>query len=147
MTDLGDAETEKALTLHQPWAELILRGRKTVELRAWPPTYVGRIWLHAGLRAHRELDDYFAIQDVPRGAFVGSVEIVAATALDARRWRAWQPKHLDPGPYQPGYWAWTLGHPRRLVTPLPAAGQRGLFTPEPDLLSRLQAAPSTSSRS
>lgn len=36
-----------ALGVHQPWAELILRGAKTIELRRTSTTRLERIYLYA----------------------------------------------------------------------------------------------------
>lgn len=41
----------KALTIRQPWAQLIAIGAKTIETRSWPTKHRGRIAIHAG--AHR----------------------------------------------------------------------------------------------
>jgi hypothetical protein len=40
-------EVEYALSLKQPWATLLVRGLKTVEVRAWPTQRRGRILIHA----------------------------------------------------------------------------------------------------
>jgi hypothetical protein len=37
----------KALSIRQPWAELILRGDKTVEYRSQPTKIRGRIYIYA----------------------------------------------------------------------------------------------------
>jgi hypothetical protein len=37
----------KALSLIQPWAELIVSGHKTVELRTWPTRFRGEFLIHA----------------------------------------------------------------------------------------------------
>jgi hypothetical protein len=36
-----------ALSLKQPWATLLVHGRKTIEVRKWPTTRRGRILIHA----------------------------------------------------------------------------------------------------
>lgn len=41
----------KAITLHQPWAQLIALGVKTIETRGWGTTHRGRIAIHAGMKA------------------------------------------------------------------------------------------------
>lgn len=38
----------KILTIKQPWAGLILKGRKTIELRTWSTAYRGPVVIHAG---------------------------------------------------------------------------------------------------
>jgi hypothetical protein len=41
------ATTLYALSLKQPWAALVVHGRKSVEVRAWPTARRGRILIHA----------------------------------------------------------------------------------------------------
>lgn len=41
----------KAITLHQPWADLIARGIKTLETRTWPTQFRGLLAIHAGKKA------------------------------------------------------------------------------------------------
>ncbi len=43
-----------ALSIRQPWIELILSGLKTIEVRTWSTEYRGELWLHAGKKADRE---------------------------------------------------------------------------------------------
>jgi|ERR1019366_4441992 hypothetical protein len=38
----------KALTINQPWAEMICRGLKRVENRTWPTNYRGPLAIHVG---------------------------------------------------------------------------------------------------
>ncbi|WP_084604451.1 ASCH domain-containing protein [Desulfonatronum thioautotrophicum] len=38
-----------ALSIRQPWVELILPGHKTIEVRSWPTRHRGPLWLHAGM--------------------------------------------------------------------------------------------------
>ena len=40
-------EPTYALSLKQPWAALLVHGRKTIEVRKWPTTRRGRIFIHA----------------------------------------------------------------------------------------------------
>lgn len=39
----------KALTIRQPWAQLIAIGAKQIETRSWPTKHRGRIAIHAGM--------------------------------------------------------------------------------------------------
>ena len=43
-----------ALSIRQPWAELIVRGHKDVENRTWRHSYRGPVLIHAGHKS--ELD-------------------------------------------------------------------------------------------
>lgn len=71
-----------ALSVKQPWAALIVRGRKTVEIRNWPTARRGRILIHAARIAD---DRPAAWTHVPpswedlaqlRGGILGAVELV-----------------------------------------------------------------------
>ncbi|WP_437205540.1 ASCH domain-containing protein [Planctomicrobium sp. SH664] len=71
-----------ALGIQQPWAELILRGIKTLEIRRMPTRIRGRIYLYASKRlsaldaAREAIKNYGIIAaDLPRGCVVGTVEI------------------------------------------------------------------------
>ncbi|KAK9293225.1 hypothetical protein L1049_021215 [Liquidambar formosana] len=39
--------TNPCLTMHQPWASLLVHGIKHVEGRSWPAPIRGRLWIHA----------------------------------------------------------------------------------------------------
>ena len=72
----------KALSIRQPWAELILRGIKTTEQRSRPTTIRGRIYIYAALgRSHPddeaecEADYGIDVDSLPRGVIVGTVEL------------------------------------------------------------------------
>ena len=44
------ANTSKDLTvlsMHQPWASLLVYGLKRIEGRGWPTEHTGRLWIHA----------------------------------------------------------------------------------------------------
>jgi len=127
-----------ALSIRQPWAELILLGRKTIELRSWSTNYRGQLWIHTGLQSDPNAEEAFG--DLFKGGYVGAVFLEATIPLHRDRWQAWQPRHLDDGPYQPGVYAWILSNPRRLVTPIPGPGQPGLFYPPQDSVAKLREA-------
>jgi hypothetical protein len=129
-----------ALSVRQPWAELIVSGRKPMEIRTWERPYRGRIWIHAAKHIDEALDLHFGIRDPYRGGFIGSVELTSIEPFDIESWRAWGEYHLDHGPFRPGLFAWVLVHPRRLADPLPATGNIGLYELDPELHARLVAA-------
>lgn len=86
-------DTIPVLTVRQPWADLILRGVKTLEVRTWSTAYRGPLVIHAAAApppawavAHAaEWSDgrwtppaHWAL-----GCLVALVDLVAVTALDA----------------------------------------------------------------
>ena len=132
--------SELALSIRQPWAELILQSRKTIELRSWDTDYRGYLWLHTGKGAAPDLDRSFGISDPPRGAFVGRIALTDISSIDAQRWERWRSQHLDSGHYEPGHFAWILSSAERLRVPIPAPGKLKLFEVNEELVRRLQAA-------
>ena len=132
----------KALSIRQPWASLILKAKKDIENRCWPTKLRGRVLIHAAkgmTRAEhadaiafavdairsdprnagaskivtlRELG--FAFDDLQRGGFVGSVEIVDCV-------------QKSDSPWFMGDFGFVLRDPRPLPFFVPYEGQLGFF--------------------
>ena len=73
-----------AITLHQPWAQLLADGRKRYETRGWAPQAVRfgeRIAIHAGLKWDLDLaaaaESFGYHGDMPRGVIVATARLVA----------------------------------------------------------------------
>ena len=127
----------RALSVRQPWAALILDGRKPVENRTWPTSYRGPLAVHAGHTVDRYaglvLRDHFGIRQVPRAdarGFLGVVDLVDVhhSGTCHGRCSEWA---------EPGCWHWSLTRPRRLTRPIPGSGRLGLFTPGPEVAEQL----------
>ncbi len=126
---VGEAEKAplKALTIRQPWAELILRERKPYELRSWKTNYRGPLVIHAAAKidAGDAVQLGFRPEKLITGAFVG-VAILSAvrpyTKSDAKLLR----KRRAGFGWFPHYFSWVLKKPRR-ISPMKAKGQLGLF--------------------
>jgi hypothetical protein len=128
-----------ALSIRQPWAELILRGEKTVELRDWAASYRGPLLIHTGKHFASGFEGDGQWKDLFLGGFVGVVTLLAIVPMDRQRWAAWKEQHRDSGTYQPGYFAWILGEPQRLPHFVRASGQPRIFHPAPALLDLILA--------
>src|SRR5208282_5722536 len=63
----------KALTIRQPFPELILRKRKHVEIRSWRTHYRGPLLIHAGMRMDSEFARELGLnpEKLTTSAFVG----------------------------------------------------------------------------
>lgn len=106
----------KALSIRQPWAELVLRGLKDVENRSWRTHHRGPLLIHASQGADEPWYGDFGIpEDAPRGALVGVVDVI-----DCMRQRT-SPWHSR------GSWGFYLAKPRRLPRPVPWKASLGLF--------------------
>ena len=131
-----------ALTVWQPWAELIVSGRKPIEIRRWSPEYRGRVWIHAGLHDNHAVERRFGFSGLFRGGYIGSAELSSVEPFTEGRWASWQSRHLDSGPYQPGLFAWVFIRVRRFLQPISGPGQQSLFVPGPEILLKLEEADS-----
>src|SRR3954471_7219824 len=70
-----------ALSIKQPWAALLVHGRKTIEVRRWPTARRGTILIHAGLIADDRPeawkhvpDELIALANL-KGGFIGSANL------------------------------------------------------------------------
>ena len=95
----------RALSVRQPWVELILRGSKKAEYRSRPTNIRERVFLYASLQPADWPPAWRRVRkdpgQLPTGAIVGSVELV-----DCR----WDEAENS--------WAYVLRGPKRLRSPL-----------------------------
>jgi hypothetical protein len=88
----------RALSVHQPYAEQILRGTKKIEYRSIPTKIREKVYIYASLTPASDEDwDEMNLQpgDLPTGVLVGTVEITACIGI-------------------PGDYEWHLSNPQRL---------------------------------
>jgi len=121
----------KALTICQPYAELIARGEKFVENRTWYTTYRGPLAIHAGLSTHR-LGEWPPIsrdlaREFPRGAIIAVCHVEDCLPVDQA-----PPSRHTHGPY-----CWLLADVVRLAEPIPCKGHLSLWNLPPDVLEQL----------
>lgn len=128
----------KALTVCQPYAELISRGEKRIENRRWSTDYKGPLAIHAGqsrawLRTYSPLPEGMVF-----GAVVAVVRLVACVRLSlvepwldftnqGREQYGW----IVGDNHAEGPWLWIIEDARR-VQPIPCSGQRRLWEWTPD---------------
>lgn len=118
-------KTFPALSIRQPWADLILDGKKNIENRPRWSRFRGNILVHAsltidfeGAELHRRKlglrsgEDY----DGETGAILGMVEIVDVVRDHKSTWFG--------GPYCVGL---VLRNPVRFRRPIPFSGALGVF--------------------
>lgn len=116
----------KALTVCQPYAELIARGLKPIENRTWPTTYRGPLGIHAGKsRAWMDPGDLEAYPGMEFGAIVAVVDLVDCLNHDGRaRWGRYAA--LYDHEHANGPWCWILQNVRR-IDAVPCRGSQGLW--------------------
>lgn len=104
----------KALSVRQPWASMIARGEKTIEVRSWPTSYRGRLLICAAKKPHG---------DDPIGVAVAVVDLI-----DCRQFVRDDEFAACCGA-DPDDFSWVLSNVRA-IEPVPVKGSLGLFTVE-----------------
>lgn len=139
----------KALTIHQPWAELIARGAKRVENRTWQTHYRGPLAIHAGkqlAKGEEQRAKSLSPQPLALGAIIAVAELVACLYVDELRQKPGTFfaefgelhafKWLMDDPFAEGPWCWVLANVRRLPEPIPCAGKQGLWNVSEELRAK-----------
>jgi hypothetical protein len=126
-----------ALSFRQPWAELILRGVKTMDLRTWRVNNIGALAVHASQSVDHEACERFELdpEKLITGSVLGLVDIYSIFPLDKANYKKYSDKHLAQQTFEEPLYGWVLANPRRLKKPWPAKGQLKFFELEiPDRL-------------
>jgi len=66
----------KVLSLKQPFAELILQGKKTIELRRWNTKFRGEFLIHASKNPHEKSMKKFGFKELPTGKIIGKANLI-----------------------------------------------------------------------
>jgi hypothetical protein len=126
----------KALTIIQPYAELIAKGSKLVENREWFTPYRGQIAIHAGMG--KRYDGYSVdemcqnygvpMSDIVFGAVIAKAKIVACLHIDAINKLG--PEHdfgwVKDHSHTHGTYCWILDEIKR-IEPIYIKGALGLW--------------------
>ena len=66
----------KSLSLKQPFAELIVKGDKKIELRKWNTKFRGEFYIHASQNPDKKAMKRFGFERLPLGCIVGKATLV-----------------------------------------------------------------------
>ena len=66
----------KALSMKQPFAELVVSGRKKIELRKWHTKFRGEFLVHASKVPDKKAMKRFGFKSLPLGCIIGKAELV-----------------------------------------------------------------------
>ena len=133
--------TLRALSLRQPWAELILSGKKTIETRTWNTSYRGTFWIHASIASNPDhMKEFgFGSQDFNRGAIVGSAELVSVIAYPSlAAFQADASKHcVRIDHWEKPLFGYVLSNVKR-IEPIPCKGMLNFFPLPDSVVTELQ---------
>ncbi|XP_010530495.1 PREDICTED: uncharacterized protein LOC104807079 [Tarenaya hassleriana] len=134
------------LTMHQPWASLLVYGIKRVEGRSWPAPIRGRLWIHAASKVpdeatikameefYREIYAVNGVTDInfpehyPVSRLLGCVEVVGCVKCEElQNWEA-----LPEGVRLEGQtdFCWLCEKPQKLIIPFEMRGFQGVYNLE-----------------
>ncbi|HVW01020.1 MAG TPA: ASCH domain-containing protein [Planctomycetaceae bacterium] len=148
----ADQEVEvRVLSIRQPFADLILSGRKWCENRTWPTNHTGAMYVHASTWDADARREWKAArrdpaQELPTGgrtgAILGRVQVVGCYGYeqleaiasghtprgleDLARWLD-TPEQAAGWEYVSGPWCWILKSPELLKSPLEMKGKLNLW--------------------
>ncbi|MCL5976186.1 MAG: ASCH domain-containing protein [Candidatus Parvarchaeota archaeon] len=130
----------KCLSVKQPFADLIIAGKKRIEIRGWKTNYRGNLLIHAS-----KIPDITALKrfeidksGIALGKIIGKVDLVGCKKYENRRdFLSDKSLHLA-GSYKSSYrYGFILENPARLKRPIPLNGRLGIFNIEVKLKSLL----------
>lgn len=129
--------------MRQPYAELIVNGRKTIELRKWNTSFRGKFLIHASKYQPTAEDvERFGLklQDLTFGALIGTAELTDVRDYEkfedvvSVEWLRDCPKHLAGSDYLTSTKGFVLKNAKRLAHPIPYKGQLNFFDVDDDVV-------------
>ncbi len=117
----------KALSLKQPWAELVLQEKKTIETRKWNTKFRGKFLIHASKNVDREkMRELGWEKELPLGKVVGSAFLKEVVVYDSEeKFLRDYNRHLSKNFCNPTY-GFVLENVRR-IKPFSIKGKLGFF--------------------
>lgn len=121
---------ERALSVRNPWAALIVEGYKLVENRTWDTRWRGLFAVHAGKKTDPRGLAAAADFGITYGTPMTTGYLGVAELVDVH----WSADGSCCGPWaEAGVYHWCLANPRALPDPIPGLGRLGLYTCPPDV--------------
>ncbi|WCJ43804.1 RNA-binding ASCH domain protein [Euphorbia peplus] len=138
--------TNPCLTMHQPWASLLIFGIKRIEGRSWPSPIRGRLWIHAASKVPEDatikaMEDFYreiyavnGITDIefpqyyPVSRLLGCVEVVGCVrGEELASWEA-----IPEGARLEGQtdFCWLCEQPQKLLIPFEMRGFQRVYNLE-----------------
>ncbi|KAF4346409.1 hypothetical protein F8388_005398 [Cannabis sativa] len=138
--------TNPCLTMHQPWASLLVYGIKRIEGRSWPAPIRGRLWIHAASKVpdeatikameqfYREIYALNGVEDLkfpehyPVSRLIGCVEVVGC--LEREELSGWELVPEGVRLEAQTDMCWLCEQPQRLLIPFEMRGYQGVYNLE-----------------
>jgi predicted transcriptional regulator len=119
----------KCLSVCQPFAELIIQNKKTIELRKWNTNFRGEFLVHAPIKIRKE--DYKKLKIEKKltiGAIIGKVELCDVKKYESlKEIQIDKKKHITSIISQEKKFGFILRNAKPLRIPIPWKGQLRFF--------------------
>ncbi|CAK8572279.1 unnamed protein product [Lathyrus sativus] len=134
------------ITMHQPWASLLVYGIKRIEGRTWPAPITGRLWIHAAGKVPEEstikameyfYKEIYALhgitnidfpQHYPVSRLLGCVEVVGC--LNREELSSWDMVPESVRLEAQTDYCWLCERPQKLLIPFEMRGYQGVYNLE-----------------
>ena len=120
----------KCLSLKQPFAELIISGKKSIELRKWNTKFRGEFLVHASKKINKESAqrNNLDFARLVTGAIIGKATLYDVKVYDSKNsFLKDKNKHLAPHDFMNYQFGFLVKNPRRFKKPIPIAGKLRFF--------------------
>ncbi len=119
----------KCLSVSQPFADLIISGKKIIELRNWNTNFRGEFLIHAPIKIRTEDCKRLKINEkLVTGAIIGKAELYEVKKYNSiKEIKADQKFHLASKNFHDRTYGFMLKNSKSLRIPIPFKGQLGFF--------------------
>ena len=120
----------KCLSVSQPYADLIIQGKKIIELRTWNTKYRGEFLVHAPSKIKKDACKKLGIDETKlrTGVIIGKAEIYDVKIYNSvSELKSDYKKHFATEEFLRHKYGFLLRKPRELRIPIPYKGSLGFF--------------------
>jgi len=120
----------KCLSVSQPYADFIVKGKKTIELRTWNTKFRGEFLVHAPLKIKKKVCSEMGVEETKlrRSVIIGKVEIYDVKVYNSvAELKADYKKHFASEEFLRHKYGFLLKNPKELRIPIPYKGSLGFF--------------------
>ena len=123
----------KCLSIKQPYAELMVSGKKTIELRTWNTKFRGEFLIHAPKKIDKNACErnHIDANSIITGAIIGKATLYNVKYYENRNlFLEDRNKHLAGVEYSNNKYGFLVKNARRFKKPIVMPGKLGFFNVE-----------------
>lgn len=132
----------KALSLREPFATLIVNGKKTIELRTWNTKFRGEFLVHASKIPIIEQCEKFGfdVSTITLGAIIGKATLYDVKEYESREeWEKDQNLHLADASFFGSDYGFLLKDAVKFNQPIPCNGSLNFWNVPDSVLAKVEA--------